>query len=260
MNLIFHRLHTLCIAFVLTTVVACHAQHPVEHPKTEVWALPACIDSSAVIQHYAFTLEYSEADEQPRWVAYMICRSRVDGPYSRKVTPGCQFHADNAVRTKSATPADYKGSGYSRGHLVPAADMKWDSLAQVETFLLSNISPQRDNFNSGVWNRMEMQVRRWADEYDTLFVVTGPLLSDGGAERIGDNRVTVPTAFYKAIYFPARHQAVGFLIPHEKSKAHLSTFAMSIDELEEKTGIDFFAGMTDEVSIESSYDKKFIEK
>lgn len=244
---------TVCIAIALT-VVSCHAQQSVQQEIPTAFVLPACIDSNAVVHHHAFSLEYSEADEQPRWVAYIICRSRIDGPYSRKSTPGCQFRADNAVRTQSASPADYKGSGYSRGHLVPAADMKWDSLAQVETFLLSNISPQRDNFNSGVWNRMEMQVRRWADEYDTLFVVTGPLLMDGGAEQIGINQVTVPTAFYKAIYFPARHQAVGFLIPHEKSKAALSTFAMSIDELETRTGIDFFAGMPDEAAIESSFD------
>ena len=95
------------------------------------------------------------------------------------------------------------------------------------------------------------QVRRWAEQYDTLFVVTGPLLNDGGLKRIGDNHVTVPTAFYKAIYIPSLHQAVGVLIPHEQSKAHLSTFAMSIDELEAKTGIDFFAGMPDEDNIEA---------
>ena len=242
---------TVCIAIALTAV-SCHAQQSVQQEIPTAFVLPACIDSNAVVHHHAFSLEYSEADEQPRWVAYMICRSRIDGPYSRKSTPGCQFRADNAVRTQSATPADYKGSGYSRGHLVPAADMKWDSLAQVETFLLSNISPQRDNFNSGVWNRMEMQVRRWAETYDTIFVVTGPLLSDGGSERIGDNRVTVPTAFYKAIYIPVLRQAVGFLIPHEKSKAPLSAFALTIDELEAKTAIDFFAGMEDEDAIEAS--------
>lgn len=241
----------LCIAITLTAA-SCRAQQSGPRETAASLVLPACIDSNAVVHHYAYSLEYSEADEQPRWVAYMLCRSRTDGPYSRKTTPGCQFHADNAIRTQSATPADYKGSGYSRGHLVPAADMKWDSLAQVETFLFSNISPQRDSFNSGVWNRMEMQVRHWAEQYDTLFIITGPLLSDGGAERIGNGRVTVPTAFYKAIYIPTLRQAVGFLIPHEKSKAHLNTFAMTIDELEKRTGIDFFSGMEDEETIEAS--------
>lgn len=252
MSTLPHRCKKFCIAFALTAVAACWAQHPNNPHHAPAFALPAAIDSTAVVHHHAYSLEYSEADEQPRWVAYMMCRSRLDGPYHRKNTPGCQFHADNAVRTQSAKPADYKGSGYSRGHLVPAADMKWDSLAQVETFLFSNISPQRDSFNSGVWNRMEMQVRRWTEQYDTIYIVTGPLLADGDTARIGDNRVTVPTAFYKAIYIPALNQAVGFLIPHEKSKAHLSTFAMTLDELEDKTGIDFFAGMEDEDAIEAS--------
>ena len=246
-------LRGIIIGIAITlTAASCRAQQKEQQEIATAFMLPACIDSTAVVHHHAYSLEYSEADEQARWVAYMLCRSRADGPYSRKSTPGCQFHADDAIRTQSATPADYKGSGYSRGHLVPAADMKWDSLAQVETFLLSNISPQRDSFNSGVWNRMEMQVRRWAEQYDTLYIVTGPLLADGGSGRIGGNRVTVPTAFYKAIYIPALHQAVGFLIPHEKSKAKLNTFAMTLDELEKKTNIDFFAGMEDEEAIEAS--------
>lgn len=251
----FLRCCAICTAIVIFAT-ACRAQHPVQ-PQ---FALPACADSHAVVHHFAYSLEYSEADEQPRWVAYMLCRSRLDGPYNRKCTPGCQFHVDDAIATHSSTPADYKRSDYSRGHLVPAADMKWDSIAQVETFLLSNISPQQDSFNSGVWNRMETQVRRWAKQYDTLFVVTGPLLNDGGLKRIGENRITVPTAFYKAIYIPSLHQALGFLIPHEQTKAYLSTFAMSIDDLEAKTGIDFFAGMENEEVLESSFNSKIIDK
>lgn len=253
------RLGSLCAAIALTAV-SCKAQHPAQQETTTSFILPACVDSHAVVHHRAYSLEYSEADEQPRWVAYMLCRSRLDGPYSRKKTPGCQFHADNAVITQSATLADYRRSGYSRGHLVPAADMKWDSLAQVETFLLSNISPQRDSFNSGIWNRMEMQVRRWAEEYDTLYVVTGPLLNEHGQERIGDNRVTVPSAFYKAIYIPSLRQAIGFLIPHRQDKSALGTFAMPIDELETQTGIDFFAGMPDETTLEASFDSKIIDQ
>ena len=255
---LLHRC-TIC-AVILLTVTACRAQRPAQPETTTDWTLPACVDSSAVVHHCAYSLEYSEANEQARWVAYMLCRNRLDGPYSRKSTPGCQFHADDAVATHSSTPADYRRSGYSRGHLVPAADMKWDSLAQVETFLLSNISPQLADFNSGVWNRMEIQVRRWAEHYDTIFVVTGPLLKGGGKERIGDNRVTVPSAFYKAVYIPAKRQAIGFLIPHRQDKSALVTFAMTIDELEAKTGIDFFAGMPDETTIESSFDKKIIDK
>ena len=251
-----HWIVNLCIVTVVAT--GCRAQHtsPYSVPQTDR-ILPAANDSTAVVHHSAYSLEYSESDEQARWVAYMLCRSRLDGPYNRRATAGCQFRGDKAVRTKSATPADYKGSGYSRGHLVPAADMKWDSLAQVETFLLSNISPQRDYFNSGVWNRMEMQVRRWAETYDTLFIVTGPLLTDCNPEHIGDNQVTVPTAFYKAVYIPSLNQAVGFLIPHEKSKAPLHTFAMSIDELETKTGIDFFAGIPNEPTLESTFQIEF---
>ncbi|KWW31623.1 MAG: endonuclease G, mitochondrial [bacterium P3] len=260
MSRLLNRCVAGCIALALTAAAACHALYPAESQDAASWALPACIDSSAVVHHYAYSLEYSEADEQPRWVAYMLCRSRLDGPYSRNNTRGCQFRADDAIGTKSSSPADYKRSGYSRGHLVPAADMKWDSTALVETFLLSNISPQRADFNSGVWNRIEMQVRRWAERYDTLYIVTGPLLGNGNEERIGDNCVTVPDAFYKAVYIPSIQQAVGFLVAHRQSKDRLRTFAMSIDELEAHIGIDLFAGMPDEAAIESTFDSRIVEK
>lgn len=259
MNTLQHKNLLLVATLVLSfaeVIVSCQAQHPTNQAEATTAAnrqtlLPAS-DSNAVVYHHAYCLEYSEADEQPRWVAYMLCRSRTDGPYNRKTTHGCQFRIDEAILSQSATPADYKKSGYSRGHLVPAADMKWDSLAQVETFLLSNISPQRDSFNSGVWNRMEMQVRRWAEQYDTLYIVTGPLLADGGEGYIGDSHITIPTAFYKAIYIPSIHQTIAFLIPHKKSKAHLKTFALSIDSLETITGINFFPEINDETVLEAS--------
>lgn len=216
--------------------------------------LPTPKDPKAVIHHHAFTLEYSEADEQARWVAYMICQSRLDGPYKRQSTPGCRFHEDNKVRSQSATDNDYRNSGYSRGHLAPAADMKWDSLALVESFLLSNASPQNFEFNSGVWNRLEMLVRQWAKTYDTIYVVTGPLLSDNGKGHIGMSQVTIPTAFFKAVYIPSAKKAIGFLVPHEQSKAPLRSFVMSIDALEAAIDIDLFPGIADETELEASAD------
>ncbi|MBQ0015464.1 MAG: DNA/RNA non-specific endonuclease [Bacteroidales bacterium] len=215
--------------------------------------LPAAINSEAVVHHYAYSLEYSETHEQSRWVMYMLCANRLDGPYNRNETPGCDFHEDPYIKTGSSDKSDYYKSGYSRGHLAPAADMKWDSVALVESFFFSNMSPMEASFNSGVWNRLETQVRRWAEWYDTLYIVTGPLLTDGGQGSIGENRVTIPTAFYKAIYAPSLHQAVGFLIPHLQNKESLNSFAMSIDQLEQLTQIDFFSGIQDESLLESTF-------
>ncbi len=207
-----------------------------------------------IVTHKAIALEYSESDEQARWVAYMLCADRTDGKWNRNVTEGAFFHEDPDIATGSAMIEDYKKSGYSRGHLAPAADMKWDSTAQVECFLFSNMSPQEQSFNSGIWNRAEEMMRRWANWYDTIYIITGPQLTCGSHEKIGTNGVTVPKAFYKAVYCPKLHQAIGFLIPHIQDKAKLEVFAMSIDDLEKKTKINFFAGMDNEETIEANLD------
>lgn len=204
--------------------------------------LPAATTGDQLVVHTCYTLSYSEADEQARWVAYMLCRTRTKGSVKRTDF----FDADPAVKTGSATYNDYRHSGYSRGHLMPAADARWDETAMRESFLMSNVSPQLSEFNDGVWNRLEGKMRHWANVYDTLFIVTGPVLKDLQGDHIGhENCVSVPQYFYKAIYCPATQQAIGFLLKHERSDKPLQTFVVSIDELEEFTGIDFFPELED---------------
>lgn len=220
---------------------------------------PSHMSGEQVVDHYAYSLAYSEVHEQPLWVAYMVSADRVAGEVGRSNW----FHEDESISTGSAQYYDYKNSGYSRGHLVPAGDMKWDSLAMVESFFMSNMSPQLQNFNSGVWNRMEEQVRRWASLYDTLYVVTGPVLTeygldaidafsiDGGKivfETIGvDTDISVPFFFFKAVYDPDRGEALAFLVPHEGTKAHISNFVVGIDVLESALGFDLFPQVDDAV-------------
>ena len=212
-----------------------------------------------VIDHFAYSLAYSEEHEQPLWTAYMLSAERVDGVVERRD----YFREDDLVATGSAQYYDYKKSGYSRGHLVPAGDMKWDPLAMEESFFMSNMSPQLQSFNSGVWNRMEQQVRRWASLYDTLYVVTGPVLSeygfdlidavsiDGGGidfESIGiDTEISVPFYFFKAVYDPDRGEALAFLVPHSGTKAHISSFVVSVDMLESALGFDLFPQVVDDI-------------
>ena len=205
--------------------------------------LPAVEAGQTVVEHKAYSLVYSEENEQPLWCAYMLTAARVNGKCPRSN----DFREDPAIATGSADLFDYRGSGYSRGHLVPAADMKWDEEAMSETFLLSNMSPQTREFNDGVWNRMEQQVRNWASWFDTLYVVTGPVLKGlDGSKTIGHNAVTVPTHYYKAVYDPHRGMAIAFVVPHEQSSEPLRTFVVSVDELEQMTGLDFFPELPDE--------------
>lgn len=227
-----------------------------ENPKRDRM-LPSTTEKDQIVKHTYYTLSYSEADEQALWVAYMLTRSRTKGNVSRTDF----FSADESVETGSASYEDYRSSGYTRGHLYPAADARWNVTAMEETFLMSNISPQLKDFNEGVWSKLEGKMRHWANVYDTIYIVTGPVLkaTKEGAKmtkQIGKNRVSVPKYFYKAVYCPREQQAIGFLVPHEKSEASLQSFVVSIDQLEEFTGIDFFPELEDTIEqrIESSKD------
>jgi len=94
--------------------------------------------------------------------------------------------------------ADYKNSGYDRGHLCPVAAMKLNHTSMSETFFMSNISPQEPNFNRGIWKNIEALVREWGWNTKS-HVVSGPIFKDNKGS-IGANKVTVPGHYYKVIY------------------------------------------------------------
>jgi len=200
----------------------------------EVWPTST---TGVVVQHTYYVLSYSEDHEQAEWVAYELLRERLEQPW---VERSGAFRPDPAVRTESATPRDYSGSGYDRGHLVPAADMAFDAVAMDETFFMSNISPQVRSFNGGVWRELEENIRDWAKRMDRLYVVTGPVLTRPGLSKIGFNQVTVPSDFYKVILAPQQRSAIAFVIPNATSSAPLMEYACSVDAVETLTGLDFF--------------------
>ena len=195
-----------------------------------------------VVNHHYYSLEYSELHEQAKWVAYLLTRTHLTDDDRRRP----YFEEDPQVRTFSADWRNYKNSGYDRGHLCPAGDRRFSEFAYEETFYTSNISPMRSDFNAGVWNRLEIQVRAWARRYDSLYVITGGVLRKG-LRGIGYESVSVPEAFYKIVFRgdPTNPAAIAFLIPHRETSRPLETFRVSIDHLEEETGIDFFNALED---------------
>lgn len=192
----------------------------------------------SVVQHSTFTLAYDEDHEQASWVAYILTREELNRKFVDRTD---WFEKDAAIPTGSADFYDYKGSGYTKGHLVPSADRAWNRKVNEETFLMSNISPQAYHFNGGVWRELEENVRDWARENDRLFIVTGPVIGQS-RERIGSNQVTVPEAFFKAILdldLPDQ-KAIAFLVPNEKSDRPLENYTITVSELENITGINFY--------------------
>jgi endonuclease G len=199
---------------------------------------------SQVVSHAYYTLSYAEIHEQAEWVAYELTKDKVGGKHSRSNN----FRSDPMVITGSAALLDYKGSGYDRGHLVPAADMAFDADAMSQTFFMSNMSPQQPSFNRGIWKTLEEQVRTWAVENEHIYVITGPVLTSS-LVKIGPGDVTVPTEFYKVIldYKAPEIKAIAMLLPNKKGEGRLSSYAVTIDHLERITGIDFFPDLPNDM-------------
>ncbi|OSY87403.1 endonuclease [Tenacibaculum holothuriorum] len=207
-----------------------------------------------VIKHNAYTLSYNEKHEQAEWVAYSL--DKKDIVYTNRERPF--FIRDPKVKSKSADWRNYKRSGYDRGHLCPAGDRKYSKKDFDETFYTSNISPQRHNFNAGIWNRLEQKTRYWAKKYNHLYVVTGGILSSN-LNSIGKEKVSIPNYFYKILldYTEPEIKAIAFLLPHQDSNKPLYDFVVSIDELEELTGIDFFKNLPDEIENKLEANKSY---
>lgn len=205
--------------------------------------------TGAIVTHAYYTLSYSEKHEQAEWVAYRLTKEHTT--YNNFKRP--YFEIDPLVKTKAASWKNYKKSGYDRGHLCPAADRKFNKKAFVETFLTSNISPQKNSFNAGIWNNLEKQVRYWVKKENELYVITGPVFSES-TKSIGFEHVTVPSHFYKIILKNGKQpKLIAFLLPHKASSKSLSNFVVSTDYLEKLLKIDFFKSIPD--SIEDKLEK-----
>jgi endonuclease G len=222
--------------------------------ETNLFFLPTST-TNQIVHHDGYSLSYNEDHEQAEWVAYELKEEQLSTANFKRP----YFEVDAAIKTKSAHWSNYKQSGYDRGHLCPAGDRKYSKLAHDETFLTSNISPQRHDFNSGIWNTLEQKVRFWATKYHGVFVITGGIL-ENNLETIGDEKVSIPNYFYKIIcdYNNGNPKVIAFLMKHENSKRPLYNFVVSVDEIELKTGIDFFAQFEDvlEEQLESSSNYK----
>ena len=213
--------------------------------------------SGQVIHHTYYTLSYNEKNEQAQWVAYVMDRKMLNVPNLPRYN---YFDPDYQVTTRSAFHRDYNSSGYTRGHLVPAGDMAFDTLAMRETFLMSNISPQLRAFNNGIWKELEENVRDWTYKAESLYIISGPIFT-GYRKTIGrENKIAVPDAFFKVLldYTDPERKAIAFILPHEMSERRLQEFMVSVDEVERVKSIDFFNEMINDVEeekLESQFDK-----
>lgn len=224
--------------------------------NAKLMELPAKIDgrNELIVSHQAYTVSYNCDWKIPNWVAYELLAKEVSGEAPR----GDEFMPDPKVPGEyTATTYDYSHSGYDRGHMIPSGDVKWSQSANNETFYLSNICPQNKNLNRGIWNSLEEQVRKWAKEKGKVYVACGPIVADKH-KTIGEHKVAIPDSFFKALLIKenGKWYSIAFLFPNQSGNNLLVSYALTVNELEAKTGMDFFPELPDnlEEQVEDTVD------
>ncbi len=222
--------------------------------------LPAYVPDYAVLQYTGFTVGYDSRNRLPAWVAYELTADEVGADDAER--SGKSFKVDRNAPVPQAEDSDYRKSGWSRGHMAPAADFKWSEQAMTETFLFTNCCPQLDKMNGGSWSKLENRVRQWAEQYGSVYVVTGPIIGEHENGYIGLNHIPVPDAFYKAVMTRSAsggYRSVAFVMHNSGVPQPYPDCAMTVDELEQLLDMDLFQALPDEQEneAESHVDRLF---
>jgi len=203
-----------------------------------------------------YAVHYRNDTKTAEWVAERITVEDVNGNARRRDN----FRADPEVPDEHrATLQDYAGAGYDRGHLSPAAANTQNDEIMSESFLLTNMAPQNASKNRGVWRILELRIRDWVRQGKDIWVVTGTVYDDGHL-TIG-NGVGVTTHMWKVIYDAKEQKTIAFFFPNVKdqriSQNELPNFAISVAELEKRTGINFHPNLPRQLTgIESEVELK----
>lgn len=226
---------------VITSVVSPQLLSTAEELAIPRMTIP---QKGQIIHHTGYTVSYNENLRLPNWVAYELTRQETQGDAKRTN----RFIADPLVKGIIATNADYTRSGYDKGHMAPAADMRWSNAAMKESFYFSNMCPQHPELNRRKWKELEEKIRDWAIADSAIIIICGPIV-EKTPQKIGKNQITVPQKFFKVVLSPfiSSPKAIGFLFSNERSIAPLTTYVVSVDSIEVLTGMDFFSPLPDEL-------------
>lgn len=207
--------------------------------QADRFGLPSCSapDLELSAKRFFFVC-HSASLRAPVWAIHELSPSRLAVPVSLR---RARFRRDRSLSAPGASDADYRNSGWSRGHLVPARDMSFDEQAWLDSFLLSNAVPQNVRLNGSAWRRLENQVRKTAETADSVVVITGAIFTED-AERIGAGGVAVPAALYKVILVLEHSRAwiTAAILPNTESRGSLDSFAVPVAEVERRAGLKFF--------------------
>jgi len=207
--------------------------------------IPAINDGEVIFWYSGMTIKYDTIHFIPAWVAYELTVSKLEGDAKR----ASSFRMDLNYNGKQAMREDYSNSGWDKGHMAPAADMKWSETAMQESFYLTNICPQNHELNTQSWQKLERWCRNIALKYGSVYIVTGPIITTNHLGTIGERHVAVPDRFFKALLIKnkRKYHSIAFVMDNDSRKHSMSSSSLSVNDLEELSGIDFFPALNDSI-------------
>lgn len=215
----------------------------------ELLEQPAPLKTDEVILFKnSFVVSYNMSTKCPNYVAWRLTKNRLES----KVSRSDKFIGDETIGEGSRVETtDYVGSGYDRGHMCPAADNRHEEMSMIQSFMMTNICPQNHNLNAGDWKELEEQCRQWVNDYSDLYIVCGPIFDSEKPKTIGKRKgikISVPDRFFKVILMIGRQpKAIGFIYPNSSTNKDMRDYCVSVDRVENITGIDFYPSLPDDV-------------
>ena len=210
-------------------VQACQVHSPYGWAQTARTAAPICRE--------AYLVAYDAPVKIPAYVAYTLLPQNALGCFPRTNA----FVADQSV-PGGATPSDYAGTGYDKGHMSPDGDLSWTQQVEYESFLMTNMVPQRGSLNRGIWKLLETSVRGWAVQLNQPFTIYVGSIYNNEDKRIG-NGVIVPHAYYKIVINNQTKQVAGWLFPHVEPYPNLgndlTVFRKPIADIMNQAGVKY---------------------
>lgn len=207
-------------------------------------AIPREKMTETVLYKKYFVVSYNTEYKNPNWVGWRLTGNHVYGEVKRP--SGKAFHKDPDLMDSQADPLDFRGSGYSRGHLCPAGDNRWSREAMYESFCMTNVCPQLEELNTGEWNDLENKCRKWAQRYGVIYIIAGPVYNET-MEYVGNTNVRVPAGFFKVILRTGNNpQTIAFFFDNRQNVPERMS-VMSVKDIEKLTGLVFFPLLPDEL-------------
>lgn len=197
--------------------------------------------SNQVLNYQAIRVNFNPSLRIPNCVAYELTATMVamaDAP-GHEVRKNYNYARDPNVKSCPEN-WEYRGSGYSRGHMAPAMDMRWDKTTMAQCFYMTNMCPQETKLNNDHWRVLEERVHRWAKRDKRIMVYTGPIMGKN-PKMIGKDKknIAVPDAFFKVLYAPDQGRAIAFIYPNTPCPGDIKKYAVTVAEVERRTGLTF---------------------